>query len=126
MKRLWLGIAILAVLLFVGIATTVGMNKICDPLTESLDNAASAVQAGQWEQALGLSESARTRWERWRSISAAITNHEPMEEVDALFGALEIFARQRDVIRFADCCARLSALTAAISESQAIYWWNVL
>ena len=126
MKRLWLGIAILAVLLLGGIAATAGMNWICDPLTESLDEAAEAVQAGQWEQALGLSETARTRWERWRSISAAITNHEPMEEVDALFRALDIFARQRDVVRFADCCARLTALTAAISESQAIYWWNVL
>lgn len=126
MKRLWLGIGILAVLLVVGITATVSMENICQPLTEALNEAAEAVQTGQWEQALELSETAHARWQHWRGISAAITNHEPMEEVDALFDTLKIYARQRDVVRFADCCAQLAALTDAISESQAIYWWNVL
>jgi len=126
MKRFWFGAALLAVLLGLGIAATLGMAWICDPISHRLDEAADAVQDGQWEQALTMADSARVHWEQWRSISAAVTNHEPMEEVDALFEALEIFARQRDTVRFADCCARLSALTAAISESQAIYWWNIL
>ena len=126
MKRLWLGILLLLVLLASGILATWGMGRICAPLSESLDQAANAAQEGEWELALKFSDHARRRWEKWRNISAAVTNHEPMEEIDTLFGSMDIFARQRDVVRFADCCARLAALTDAIGESQAIYWWNVL
>lgn len=126
MKRLWLGIILLSVLLAAGVIATVGMARIYDPLSESLDRAATAAQEGNWEQALQFSDQAQHRWKKWHNVSAAVTDHEPMEEVDMLFRSLDIFARQQDVIRFADCCARLAALTEAIGESQAIYWWNVL
>lgn len=126
MKRFWLGVALLLLLLAAGIGATLGMGSICGPITDGLDKAAAAVQAGQWEQAEEFSRSSRQRWEHSRDLLASLTSHEPMEEVDALFQALEIFAAQKDMIRFADCCARLSALTRAISESQTILWWNVL
>ncbi len=126
MKRLWLGIFILAALAALGIWATVGISHICQPLSDSLNQAADRVQEGQWELALALSQDARQQWEQWQKLTASVTNHQPMEEVDALFGALEVYARQRDALRFADCCARLSAVTSAIAEAQAIYWWNIL
>lgn len=126
MKRFWLGVILLCVLLAAGVIATVGMARIYDPLSENLDRAATAAQEGNWEQALQFSGQARQRWEKWHDMSAAVTDHEPMEEVDMLFCSLDIFARQRDVIHFTDCCAQLASLTDAIGGSQAIYWWNVL
>lgn len=126
MKRFWLGAVLLILLLAAGIGATLGMQRVCDPITRSLTSAADAVQTGQWEQAESQAQAARQRWEHYRDNVAAIASHEPMEEVEALFRALEIFSRQRDTVRFADCCARLTALTTAISESQSFSWWNVL
>lgn len=126
MKRLWLGVGILAVLVSLGVASTVGVGRVCEPLSQNLASAADQVQAGKWEQAVTLSQQSRARWERWHHIIAALTDHEPMDEVDSLFAALEIYARENDRIRFADCCARLSALIEAIGEAQAVYWWSIL
>ena len=126
MKRLWLGIGILAVLLALGCLTAFGVSRLCTPAAEALEQASDAVQTGQWEDALDLAARARRRWERYRELNAAVTNHEPMEEVDALFASLEVYGRRRDILGFADCCARLSSLIRAIAESQSAHWWNVL
>ena len=125
MKHLWIGLALLALLLGAGGLATVGMDRICEPLGQDLTQAADRVQAGEWDQAISLAESSHNRWTKYRNLCASITNHEPMEEVDMLFDSLQIFADARDPVRFADCCARLSALTDAISEAQALVWWNV-
>lgn len=125
MKHLWIGLALLALLLGAGIFATIGIDRICKPLRQDLTQAADRVRAGEWEQAISLAESSHSRWTKYRPICAAVTNHEPMEEVDMLFDSLQIFADARDPVRFADCCARLSALTEAISEAQALVWWNV-
>lgn len=126
MKRFWLGAGILAALLALGAWATVGMGRICHPVSYRLSSAADRVQAGQWEQAVALSQQAQGQWERWHNVTASVTDHEPMEEVNSLFAALDIYARQADTLRFADCCARLSALTEAIGEAQAVYWWSIL
>lgn len=126
MKHLWIGLALLALLLGAGIFATAGMAWICDPLSQDLSQAAHMAQAGEWAQAISLADRAHSRWMKFRPLCASVTNHEPMEEVDMLLDSLDIFARAKDTVRFADCCARLSALTEAISEAQALAWWNVL
>lgn len=126
MKHLWIGVALLVLLLGAGLFATAGIERICGPLSQDLSQAADKAQAGEWEQAISLVEQASGRWKKYRATCACVTNHEPMEEVDMLLDSLEIFARAADAVRFADCCARLSALTEAISEAQAPAWWNVL
>lgn len=126
MKRFWLGVAILTLLLSFGIAATLGADRVCNPVVSALEAAATAIQEENWEQADLCTKQARQRWEQYRSALAALSDHTPMEEVDAQFRALEIYARQKDQIRFADCCARLSSLTGAIAEAQSIIWWNLL
>lgn len=126
MNRLWLGLCILAILLSLGGVTTYGMEQICSPISDALASAAALVQEGQWQQARDLSHKAQKRWEQWHNLTASVTDHEPMEEMDALFAALEIFANQKDTQRFAESCARLSALTDAVSDAQSAYWWSIL
>lgn len=125
MKHLWIGLALLALLLGAGILATNGMENICKPLSQDLKRAADLAQAEEWEQAISLTEDSHKHWTKHRNLCASITNHEPMEEVDMLFDSIQIFGDAKDAVRFADCCARLSALTEAISEAQALVWWNV-
>ena len=122
MKRFWLGIALMAALLAAGIGTTVAMTHICTPIAHHLQQAA---QADTWEQATAHSDRARSRWEAYRRLSASVTDHEPMEQVDALFHALTVYKQQGEHVRFAECCAQLASQTQAIAEAQAINWWNI-
>ena len=87
MNRLWLGLCILAILLALGSVTTYGMGQICTPISDKLSSAAELVQNGQWQQACDLSHQAQKQWEQWHDLTASVTDHEPMEEVDALFAA---------------------------------------
>lgn len=122
MRRVWLGIGILAGLLALGIFVTVGAHRICAPISEQLEQAAQAASA---EEALPLCRAARRRWETYRRMTAAVTDHEPMEEIDALYEELKVYAQWGDQKRFAQCCARLASQTRAIAEAQAVNWWNI-
>lgn len=116
MKRFWLGLGVLVVLLAFGCGITAAMHGICRPMWQQLEQAAE-----QPESTGALS--ARASWEQARHFIAAFTDHEPMEEIDALFEELETY--RHDPTLYARCCARLSACVRAIAEAQAVNWWNI-
>lgn len=122
MKRLWLGVGLLLALLALGIVTTVTMGRICEPVGQTLTRAGEAARVGELGQAEALCRQAKTRWEAYRTLSAAVTDHAPMEEIDGMFAALSVC---RDSDRYAEYCARLTAMVAAVAEAQAVNWWNI-
>ena len=125
MRRLWLGIGLLVGLLILGIFTTVAITRIQEPIAETLEAAEEAARQGDWVLGVDLSKKARARWDRYRKITASVTDHTPMEEVDALFAAMEVYGEQGDRVSFCACCARLSSWIRAVSEAQIVTWWSV-
>lgn len=123
MKRLWLGVGLLLALLALGIAATVTMGRICAPVGQTLTRAGEAARVGELEQAEKLCRQAKARWETYRTLSAAVTDHAPMEEIDGMFAALSVC---RDETCYAEYCARLTAMVEAVAEAQAVNWWNIL
>ena len=126
MKRLWIGVLILFLLLGAGVGITVFANTLHTGISEDLKQAADAALAGDWDTAQRLTLKARGDWEAHRNITAAIADHEPMEEIDSLFSRLEVYLKTRQPIAFSSCCTSLSVFTQAIGESQAINWWSLL
>ena len=126
MKRLWIGVGILLFFLAAGIAVTVCFHHIHTPIQQTLEDASQKALAGQWEEAVALSQNARQRWERFRHFVAATADHEPLEEMDDLFSQLEICRAQRWEAEFAVLCARLAQMAAAMEESHAFAWWTLL
>ena len=61
-----------------------------------------------------------------RTVSRAQLTAAILEEVDALFEALDIFSQQKDAIHFSEYCAQIASLTEAIAEAQSLGWWNIL
>lgn len=122
MKRFLLGVGILLGLVAAGILTTRVINRIQQPVGAFLEQAA---EASDWDRAESFSRQARDRWDRYRDLSAAVTDHTPMEQIDALFGQLEIYTQYRDWVRFRACCAELKAWTDAVAEAQSIRWWSI-
>lgn len=126
MKRFWIGAALLLVLAAMGIGSAVAMARIHGPISETLTLAAAAAQSGDAEKAEALAESARAKWEKNRKFSASCADHEPMEDIDSLFAAMEVYRQQGDTTEFAAACAQLSRLTKAMGDAHALNWWNLL
>lgn len=126
MKRFWIGVIILAILLAAGIGTTVFAVRTHTDISESLEQASEAALRGRWEEAKALSMGAKGKWEDYRKVTASIADHEPMEEIDDLFSQMEIYLLTRQQIPFSACCASLGILTDAIGEAHAVSWWSLL
>lgn len=126
MKRLYIGIGFLATLLAVGIGITVAFARLHEPLARDLRTAAETAEAGDWERAGQLVTRIRSDWERCRNFTAAVADHEPLEQMEALLSQIEVYARHRNAEEFASCAAALARMADAMAHSQSITWWNLL
>ena len=96
MKRSWIGFALLLVLLAGGIAATWGMAKCHEPIARDLENAAKTALQGDMARGESLMLQARDAWGRSRHLGACFADHTPMEEIDALFAQVEVYAAVRE------------------------------
>ena len=126
MKRLWIGVGFLAAMLVIGIWITLAFSRLHIPISDALNQASEAAVAGDWEKATALTKSARADWEKFRGFTAAVADHEPLEEMDAMFAQLTVLAQQQETADFAATSAQLARLAQAMADSQSISWWNVV
>lgn len=125
MKKLWVAVAVLAVLLVLGIVSTIVMEQVHGELSEALEQAALLSET-DWETANALADSARAKWEKSSHLIAALADHEPLEELDGLFAELAVYQRHADRRCFAAVCVRIASLAEMLQESHSPYWWNLL
>lgn len=125
MTRLWIGVGLMLVLLLGGIALWVGIVPFHENLASSLDDAAQLAIGGQWEQAQKAAFAARDRWQKHQNGIAAVTDHEPMEQMEALFRELSLLGASQ-AVDFACICVQLAQTAHAIGETQSLKWWGVL
>ncbi len=126
MVRGWLGVGILVAFLVLGLVTMVVMDNDHLPTGELLEQAAEKTLAGSFEEAVSLGMEAKARWERSWKGTATVADHSPMDDVDALFGEMEIYARAGEEPHFAACCQELSQRIQAMASAHRFSWWNVL
>lgn len=126
MKRLWVGVVVLFLLLAGGIALAVSLSGLHTDISRNLENAALAAQKGDWQQARELAENADKTWSRYRHFSASFTDHEPLEQMDNLFAQLKVFETIPSPADYAALCTHLAQLSDAIAESHTLTWWNLL
>lgn len=126
MNRLWFGAALLVLFLLMGIVIFALFEKVNQPVTALLEQAARTALSPEPEAAVREAEQALALWEKsWRGI-AAVSDHEPMEEIDSLFAQLPVYAGARRWPDFAAVSTRLAQLIAAIAEAQSFTWWSLL
>lgn len=126
MKRLWIGVVLLLVLLIAGITLTVSYDRTFRPLTQKMDEAAAAAVAGDWQLAAALSEEAGTAWSNLRNRIAAVADQSLLEEMDSLFAQMELMKRLQATNEFTILCCQLARLAEAFADSQSIQWWSLL
>ena len=126
MKRLAIGVGLLVIMLPLGIWVSGQFSAVYNPMAEFLEQAGAAAQGGNWDAAAEGLAQAKTLWGQWHHFSAAVADHEPLEEMEGIFGELERCLQLRSTAKFAILCRKLSALARAMAESQSISWWALL
>lgn len=126
MKRIWIGIGLLAVMLVAGIWVSEYMDHTHSAIAEDLDRASRLMMQHQWEGANSLTARARKSWEDRRSITACFAEHEPLDEIDGIFAQLEIYAADRDEVACSASCVYLSQRLRALGKCHKFTLWNLL
>lgn len=125
MKRSLIGPILLIGLLILGLAVEKNMEQTQQPIARMLDMAAGFAQTEDWTRAEESSRMAKEQWEQSWKISAALADHEPMEEIDSLFARMEVFTGE-DAQEFAAVCRELSRRVEAMAQAHSLDWWNIL
>ncbi len=126
MKRLWIGLIILALLLAGCLAISTAMTNIHSPMAADWDLAAQKALLGDWPTALSLMQRANGRWHKYHNFIAAFADHTPMDEIDTLLEELGVYALSRENPHFSATCTHLSFMAEAMSENHLLRWWNLL
>ncbi len=126
MVRGWLGVGILIVFLVAGFVTAGVMDHAHIPTEKLLAQAAEKTLNGSFEEAVTLGLEAKNRWDKHWNGTATVADHSPMDDIDALFAEMEIYARTEEKPHFAAVCRELSQRIQAMAGAHRFSWWNIL
>ena len=126
MGRGWFGLAILIVFLILGFVTAGVMDNAHLPTESLLAQAAEKTLSGNFEEAVALGQQAKNRWDKHWNGTATVADHSPMDDVDALFAEIEIYAATEEKPHFAAVCKELSQRIQAMAGAHRFSWWNIL
>lgn len=124
-RRFLLGLAILLLVLAFAIGTAFGMKAIHAPGEAALSQAAQYALAGNMEQAIPIARQAYHRWQKYRGITAAFADHNPMDDTERLFQEMLVYAETGEVPHFAACCTQLSTMLKATYETHSFSLKNI-
>lgn len=126
MKRFWIGVGLLVVLLAAGIWIMVASDRVHAPISGLLEEAARESLAGDLAAGQALAQQAEDQWQQhWKAVASG-GDHNPMDEIDGLFAQARAYGLAGQAADFGACCARLAELVEAMGESHSLSWWNFL
>ena len=121
-RRFWYGLGILAIFFGLGLWAAMGMEKMHVPVTEHLEQAAQTALSGDVTGGAAQAEQAEKVWQKCRSLTAAMADHAPMEEIDSLFAQVQLYAQAGSGVDFAAYCRRIARLVEAVAEAHGLNW----
>jgi len=125
-KRFLIGSALLVALLLGGILATIVLSNRFEPMEDQLRQSAREALEENWQQAQSLSRQVQQQWHLCWPFTAVFSEHDPMEQIDALFAQLEIYGQEKLPVPFATLCARLAQELSDLGEDHIFTWWNIL
>ena len=108
MKRVWIGGALMAVLLTAGLLAGWAMDRGLCPGAEKLKQAGELAAAGRWEAAEEMLDDVEDIWEDRQGLVTALYDHEIVDDIDAALAQLEIYCDARDALAFRALCRSLA------------------
>ena len=125
MIRFWIGVGLLLVLLAGSIGVCFGLVPFHENGAKVLDEAAQLALQGNWAEATAKASALEKDWQQRQRFTAAFVDHEPLEEVHALFAELALMTPEQ-AWDFAAVCVHLAEDFRAIAEPLDLKWWSLL
>lgn len=125
MKRLWIGIGLLVVILIAAILVPEILEHNHTPIIRDLERASQLAMEENWDSAQDFSRRAEKKWKKIRPVTASFTDHEPMDEIDALFAQLKVYAEAQDMVAYSSTCAYLSSQLGVLGDYHNFTLWNL-
>ena len=126
MSRICAGTVILLLLLGACSIFSFWMPRVHLDISRQLEQSAQQARQENWQQAGDLADRAASSWKKARVLTEIAADHEPIDEIDALFAELEVYAARREITEFAATAAHLSRLTAALGKNHGFSLRNLL
>ena len=123
MRRVWIGVGFLVVLLVLGVLVMQLMDRQLGKISDTLEQAA---QVQNWEKAVELARKAKQEWQSKKKLITALTDHNAVDGVEELFARLEVCQRHQEAIEHSALCAQLSKAVHALEENHRLAWYNLL
>ena len=125
MKRSWMGLALLLVLLAASLLVTGFMDRIHEEMALDLQQSAECALLGDWDNVQLFLKRTNRVWEKWDRLRSCFADQKAVEDVDAALAALEIWRQSRDAAAYRAACAALTKQVEAMGEAHKLTWWNV-
>lgn len=126
MKRLWLGIGILAVILALSLMAMGCLGRMTDQTASLLEEAWQLSETGNQAQALALANQARARWTARYGLAASFMDHEELEEVTVSFAELQAWGALEKREEFAVRCRSLACLLRELGRGERLLYYTFL
>lgn len=108
MKRVWIGGALLAVLLTAGLLAGWAMDRGLCPGAEKLEQAGELAAANRWEAAEEMLGDVEEIWVDRQWLVTALYDHEIVDDIDAALAQLEVYCDAKDALAFRALCRSLA------------------
>ena len=126
MKHFWFGTGLLAVLLAVSLLLGGSLENIHHAPAKDLDKAAEAALQEDWPLATALYQRSGKHWQKHRDLTAVLSRHDPIDQIDAGYAMLAQYARCEETAAFAAACAQLAQQLRSLPQTHDFRWWNLL
>lgn len=117
MKRSWIGLGLLVLLLAASVTVTWGMNTVHRQVAQDLHRAAMSADPEQAENFVALAED---QWKQWHHFRSCFADQTPVEEIDAQFAKLR-HCQQEERTSLA---AETAQMVSAMGDAHDFTWWN--
>ena len=117
MNRFRIGVGLLAVLLGLCIWSQTRMHGVGPPIARQIARAEESAAREDWAEAAQAVAKARSDWDDSRTFLAALADHQPLEDIESLFAALETYQDTRDGTEFRAACRELTRRIQAVEEA---------
>lgn len=126
MKRLWIAVGILLLILGTALGTGWWANQFTGDLTDRLEAAQELAGRGQWEKADEVTQQAYQLWQSKQFPLHVLMRHADTDQIYMSFREVEQFLNLREPDQYAAANAQLIAQLELLAEMEAPTLENVL
>lgn len=122
MARFRIGAFLLAALLAVSLWGQQRMLSTHRHIAAVMRQAGEWVLVGRWELGESAAGEAMAAWQSARNFTAALADHQPLEDIESLMAQLPVRSTARDRFEYAAACADIARRIDAVAEAHVLSW----